>query len=133
MSQELVKNKDAHTAPTRQSAQQDRQIRYPSVDISERENEFVIEADMPGVREENIDIQFHQGELIIHGKVEVPQKADDNYRFRQFELTDFHRVFRIGESVESANISAHCTDGVLIVRLPKAEKLRPRKIDVARK
>jgi len=132
MSQTLVKNQDAHVA-ARQPLQQDRQNRCPSVDISERKDEFVIEADMPGVREENIDIQFHQGELTIHGKVDVPQKVNDSYRFQQFELTDFHRVFRIGESVESANISAHCTDGVLTVRLPKAEKLKPRKIDVARK
>jgi HSP20 family protein len=133
MTQSLTKTQDAHAAQIGQPYQQEGQLRYPPVDISECESEFVIEADMPGVKEENIDIQFHQGELTISGKIEVPQRPDDHYRFRQFGSTDFYRAFRIGESVESANISAHCTDGVLTVHLPKAEKLKPRKIDVARK
>jgi HSP20 family molecular chaperone IbpA len=49
-----------------------------------------------------------------------------NYRFRQFESTDFYRAFRVDESVDAANISAHCADGVLTVHLPKAETLKPR-------
>jgi len=132
MSQSLVNSQDAHAAPSRQPYPQENPLRYPPVDISEHENEFVIEADMPGVQEENIDIQFHQGELTIRGKVEEGPKTE-HYRFRQFEATDFYRAFRIGESVDAANISAHCTDGVLTVHLPKAETLKPRKIDVARK
>ena len=131
MSKALAKTQDTQDVALQQ--QQQKQFRQPAVDISERENEFVIEADMPGVKEENIDIQFHQGDLTISGKVDVPEKTNDNYRFRQFESTDFYRAFRIGESVDAANISAHCTDGVLTVHLPKAEKLKPRRIEVARK
>jgi HSP20 family molecular chaperone IbpA len=133
MSQTLMKNQDAQVAQAQQSRPQERQLRYPPVDISERENEFIIEADMPGVQEGNIDIQYHQGELTIQGKIDVPENAGENYRFRQFESTDFYRAFRIGESVDAANISAQCADGVLTVHLPKAETLKPRKIDVARK
>ena len=131
MSQSLTKVQDGQVA-RRQPHQQEKQLRCPPIDISECENEFVIEADMPGVKEENIDIQFHQGELTIRGKVDTPEKAN-GYRFRQFEPTDFHRAFRIGESVNAANISAHCADGVLTVHLPKAETLKPRKIEVVRK
>ena len=116
-----------------QAQQQEKQFHQPPVDISEREGEFVIEADMPGMREENIDVQFHQGELTILGKSDVPEQAQENYRFRQFETMDFLRTFRIGESVNAANISAQYADGVLTVRLPKAEALKPRKIEVARK
>ena len=134
MSGSLMKTQDTQAAKTQpQQQQQQHSLRYPPVDISERENEFVIEADMPGVQEGNIDIQFHQGELIIRGKVERPESTNDTYRFRQFEPTDFYRAFRIGESVDATNISAQCADGVLTVRLPKAETLKPRKIEVARK
>jgi len=133
MSQPLMHSKDAHAVPTRQPSPQESPLRYPPVDISDHENEFVIEADMPGVKEENIDIQFHQGELTIRGKIGGEPKTKDHYRFQQFKATDFYRAFRIGESVDAANISAHCTDGVLTVHLPKAETLKPRKIDVARK
>ena len=132
MTQSLMKTQGDQTTPT-QAYQQEQQFRYPPIDISERENEFVIEADMPGVKEENIDIQFHQGELTICGKVVMPETANDDYRFRQFDSNDFYRRFRIGESVDATNISAHCTDGVLTVHLPKSEMLKPRKIEVARK
>ena len=132
MSQALTKTHDGHIAQ-RQSHQQEKQLRYPPVDIYECENEFVIEADMPGMKEENLDIQFHQRELTVRGKVDTPERANDNYRFRQFEQTDFYRAFQIGESVDAANISALCADGVLTIHLPKAETLKPRKIEVARK
>ena len=126
---QLVQHKDA-SVPQTQEAQN---LRHPPVDISECDNEFVIEADMPGIQEKNIDIQFQQGELTIYGKSEQAKAVQDNYRFRQFEPFDFCRTFRIGESVDAANISAHYADGVLTVHLPKAEKLKPRKIEVTRK
>ena len=133
MSRTLEKTKDNQVAQAEQPYQQERQLRYPPVDICECENEFVIEADMPGVKEENIDVQFHQGELTIRGKIDVPQNMDADYRFRQFESPGFYRAFRIGESVDAAKISAHCSDGVLTVHLPKAEKLKPLTISVTRK
>ena len=133
MSKALAKSQDNQAAQASQPYPQERQLRYPPVDISEGESEFIIEADMPGVREENINVHFHQGELTIRGIVEVPQSTDNTYRFRQFESTDFYRAFRIGESVDAAKISAYSSDGVLTVHLPKAEKLMPHKIDVSRK
>ena len=133
MSKALVKTKDNQVTQAEQSYQQERQLRYPPVDICECENEFVIEADMPGVKEENIDVQFHQGELTIRGKIDAAQNMDNSYRFRQFSSTDFYRAFRIGESVDATKISAQCADGVLAVRLPKAEILKPRTISVTRK
>ena len=78
-------------------------------------------------------MQFHQGELAIRGKVDAPEQSNEYYRFRQFELTDFYRAFRIGESVDATNISARYADGVLTVHLLKAETLKPRKIEIARK
>ena len=80
------------------SHHENKQLHYPPVDISERENEFVIEADMPGVKDENIEIQFQQGELTIRGNVDIPEKTNKNYRFRQFEPTDFYRVYRRSDS-----------------------------------
>jgi HSP20 family molecular chaperone IbpA len=132
----MTKTQDASTPQTQESQQsqtQETQLRVPPVDISERENEFVIEADMPGAKEENIDVQFHQGELTIHGKLDVPEQTSGNYRFRQFESAGYYRAFRIGESVDATNISARYVDGVLTVHLPKAETLKPRKIEVVKK
>ena len=134
MSRHMTKTHDASTPQTQEPKQShETQLRVPPVDISERENEFVIEADMPGTKEENIDVQFHQGELTIRSKFDVPEPAKANYRFRQFEPAGFYRAFRIGESVNATNISAHYVDGVLTVHLPKAEALKPRKIEVVKK
>jgi len=136
MSGQLTKTKDVLTPQMQEPQQhhsQEPQLRLPPVDISERENEFVIEADMPGTEEENIDIQFQQGELTIRSKSDAQEQLNGNYRFRQFESTGYYRVFRIGESVDAANISARYADGVLTVHLPKAETLKPRKIEVMKK
>ena len=133
---QLVKTNKHDVAGQNQEPQENRKYRFPVVDISERENEFVIEADMPGTCEKNIDVQYHHGELMIQGKIKPCDgkcPGEKNWRFRQFEQHDYYRAFRIGESVNAEKISAHYEDGVLTVHLPKAELLKPRKIEVSKK
>lgn len=133
MNQLVKKQADATPASQEESPSKQR-FRLPPVDISECESEYLIEADMPGTKEENIDVQYHQGELTISGKAcRCEENERKSYRFRQFESMDFYRAFRIGESVDAEKISAHYHDGVLTVHLPKAEALKPRKIEVSRK
>jgi HSP20 family molecular chaperone IbpA len=132
----LVETKNnAVTQTNQESSAPEKPFRIPPVDISEYENEYLIEAEMPGTKEENIDVQFHQGELRIRGLVDAPDEKTKNRldRYRQFEPCDYYRAFRIGESVNATEISAHYADGVLTVHLPKAEMLKPRKIEIARK
>lgn len=133
---QLTKAKQNAVAESKQEQPQEKKYRLPLVDIIEHENEYVIEADMPGTSEKNIDVQFHHGELTIEGKVESCQtqcSSEKNWRFRQFEPHDYYRAFRIGESVNAGKISAQYENGVLTVHLPKAEAVKPRKIDVVKK
>ncbi|MDR1964879.1 MAG: Hsp20/alpha crystallin family protein [Planctomycetaceae bacterium] len=132
----LVETKNVAVPQTNQELPvPEKSFRFPPVDISEYENEYVIEADMPGTKKENIDIQFHQGELRIRGLVDTPEEKNKKCidRYRQFEPTDYYRAFRIGESVNATEISAQYADGVLTVHLPKAEMLKPRKIEINQK
>ncbi|MDR2439155.1 MAG: Hsp20/alpha crystallin family protein [Planctomycetaceae bacterium] len=132
----LVETKNNAAPQTNQeSTVPEKSFRIPPVDISEYENEYRIEADMPGIKEENIDIQFHQGELRIRGFVDAPDEKTKQRidRYRQFESVDYYRAFRIGESVNASEISAHYIDGILTVHLPKAEMLKPRKIEISQK
>ncbi|MDR2754342.1 MAG: Hsp20/alpha crystallin family protein [Planctomycetaceae bacterium] len=132
----LVETKNNTALQTNQeSTVPEKSFRIPPVDISEYENEYLIEADMPGIKEENVDIQFHQGELRIRGFMDVPDEKNQKRidRYRQFEPADYYRAFRIGESVNAAEISAHYGDGILTVHLPKAEILKPRKIEISQK
>lgn len=100
----------------------------PPVDIVETENELLVFADMPGVKPEDIDIRFDNGELVIHGKVEPPEGRD--YLLQEYGLGDYYRTFMVYESVDADHIEATYKDGVLTVRLPKAAEARPKKIAV---
>jgi HSP20 family protein len=103
-----------------QSLEQTRTVRelVPAVDIYENEQELLVVADVPGVSPEGLELRIEPPELRIKGST-----AFD-------ESTVYYRAFRIDERIASERVSAELKDGVLTVHLPKAEKARPRKVDV---
>jgi HSP20 family protein len=101
----------------------------PRVDIFENDKELIVYADMPGVRPENVDLHYERGELVLHGHYQAPQRQT-NPLSREYEEGDYYRVFQIHESIDSSKIEASCKNGVLLIRLPKAEAARPRQITV---
>ena len=101
----------------------------PRVDIYETEKELVLQADVPGVRPEDVDLRYEQGELILYGKVPPRHRGRTNL-LNEYQVGDFYRAFAIHESIDSSKISAECKNGVLTVHLPKAEAARPRQINV---
>ena len=68
----------------------------PRIDIVEYEQELVLSADLPGVTPENLDIQYEEGQLTLHGKV-TPRTYGKQCRVAEYEVGDFYRTFRIGE------------------------------------
>jgi HSP20 family molecular chaperone IbpA len=84
---------------------------------------------MPGVAAENLDIQFENRELRIHGKV-CPRHQDLAFLYGEYGIGDFYRTFTIGETIDSQKIDAELKDGVLILHLPKTEAVKPRRIAV---
>ncbi|MDA7977466.1 MAG: Hsp20/alpha crystallin family protein [Pirellulales bacterium] len=102
----------------------------PNVDIIEREDQLVLYADMPGVPEDAIDINFQEGTLTINGKAAPRQPEGTEYSLNEYGVGGFHRTFRVSEKIDAAKISADYRDGVLILNLPKAESHKPRKIAV---
>lgn len=101
----------------------------PRVDVLETENEFLVLADMPGVRPEDVDIRFEKGELTVHGRRAVARSGAEPV-VREYEATCYHRGFVVAETVSADKITAELTGGVLIVRLPKVEAVKPRRIAV---
>ncbi len=102
----------------------------PNVDIIERADQLVVYADMPGVPEDAIDINFQEGMLTIHGKADRRQAEETEYLLSEYGVGDFYRTFRVSEKIDAAKITAEYHEGVLILHLPKAESLKPRKIAV---
>lgn len=111
-----------HTRPGRQYR--------PNVDIVEYPHELIVLADMPGVTSDGIDINFENGTLTIHGKVQSHEREGATPLSREYGVGDFYRTFRVSEKVDSAKISAEFANGVLTLHLPKVEAVKPRKISV---
>ena len=101
-----------------------------SVDMFETADEFRVLADLPGVKEEDIDLRYESGSLAIHAKITPRQSLRTRYLYQGYEAGDFYRSFSIGKEIDAAGITASCSDGVLTLHLPKAESTKPRKIAV---
>ena len=101
----------------------------PRFDIWEGDEELILYGDLPGVNIDQLDIQFEQNTLTIHGNVSEDD-APDEYVYREYGLGDFKRTFTIGESINVGEISAELRHGVLSLHLPKSEKVKPRRIEV---
>jgi HSP20 family protein len=101
----------------------------PRVDIMESEEESLLLADLPGVKPEDVDVRFDNGELIIDGRC-APRHQGANYLLSEYGVGDFYRAFTISEQIDWQKISAELKNGVLTVHLPKAETVKPRKITV---
>jgi HSP20 family protein len=109
----------------------DRRTYLPNVDIIETSDEFLVLADMPGVAGNAIDIQYEQGVLTIHGRVEDRQNEEKtSYLLREYGIGDYYRSFRLGEGINPDRIEACLKNGVMELRLPKSESSKPRKITV---
>lgn len=101
----------------------------PDVDILEGDDELTIKADVPGVKAEDIGIDFEDGTLTIRAKVQ-PRQDGTEYLIREYGIGDYYRSFRVSETIDASKISAEYADGVLTLHLPKSESSKPRKIGV---
>ena len=102
----------------------------PAVDIFESETEITLLADMPGVSSENVSIDLHENQLTVSGEVEPFISEKEEYLLQEFETGTFHRQFTLSDRIDQSAITATVKDGVLRLVLPKAEKAKPRKIEV---
>ena len=103
----------------------------PAVDIREEDSRYVLEADIPGVAREDLDITLEDSVLTIKGKrANKDEESREGYRRRERVLGRFVRQFSLPDTVNTEAISAVITDGVLEIGIPKQEKPEPRKITV---
>lgn len=101
----------------------------PAVDIFESKEAFVVYADLPGVKQEDMDIDIRDGVLSLTAAVEEPAP---NLRplYREYGVGGYMRRFTLGNKIDTARIEAALKDGVLTLTLPKADAARARKIEV---
>jgi HSP20 family protein len=129
MASEATVEKRSESLPQTERPRTGRVYR-PNVDILEKHDELLVVADMPGVKWDEIDIHFEDGELTIHGPAATRQGDGTRYLLQEYGVGDFYRTFRVSERIDATKISADYRDGVLVLHLPKIEAARPRKINV---
>ncbi|WP_462323296.1 Hsp20/alpha crystallin family protein [Desulfoplanes sp.] len=102
----------------------------PDADILERADGFHIFMDLPGVSKEDLLIDLKENELEISGKVEYPLDEKTKDVHIEFGSGTYVRRFTISDAVDAARINASMKNGVLELYLPKAEKAKPKKIEI---
>ena len=101
----------------------------PRVDVFETEQEYLVHADIPGVQPGDINLSFENGHLTLHGKVQPAQEKPRSLR-REYAVGDYYRTFAMNEDIDASKISADYKHGVLTIKLPKREEIKPRKIAI---
>lgn len=115
--------------PTREQQPDRKGWLQPQVNIVERTDGYLLEAEMPGVSKDGLDLILEGNELTIigHRKNTV---AEAQQVYRESLDRDYRRSFELDPAIDTKGIVAHFENGVLILELPKAERVKPRKIAV---
>jgi HSP20 family protein len=103
----------------------------PAVDIHETDDEYVVKADLPGLKKEDIQIDLKDSTLTLKGEKRFEEKVSkDNYIRTERAYGTFVRSFTLPHNVDSEKIKASYKDGVLELTLPKKEEAKPKQIKV---
>jgi len=106
----------------------------PSMDAWETEQAFVVQADLPGLTPEQVDVSFDRNTLTVRGTRSdtIPtDKGEKRVFFVERSPGSFSRTLRFPQYVEASKIDAKFENGVLTVTVPKSEAAKPRKIQIA--
>ncbi len=101
----------------------------PTVDILESGDAITLFADIPGVDKGDLDIDVEDKKLTLTGLV---KNRDKRFKavYSEYGVGGYCRTFRLGDTIDQSKISASLKDGVLTLVLPKADRLKPRKIEI---
>lgn len=102
----------------------------PPVDIYEDGDGITIEADMPGVSKDRLNLQVDANTLLIEGDAEINLPQGVEAMYADIRLNRYSRSFTLSNELETDKIDASLKDGVLVLRIPKHPDQRPRKIEV---
>jgi HSP20 family protein len=103
----------------------------PAVDIKEEADHYLIQADLPGVKPEDVDVTMEKGVLVIKGQRNAETKEErDNYKRVERVRGTFYRSFALPDTADVERISARSNHGVLEITIPKQPVVQPRKIEI---
>lgn len=103
----------------------------PDVDIYEDEECISVQADMPGVSKDRLDIEVNKDALIIEGQAEIDMPKGIEALWADVQSTRYRRTFVLSAELDTEKVDAKLKDGVLSIRIPKRAEAKPRKIEIA--
>ncbi len=102
-----------------------------ALDVAEQEDKFLVKASVPGINPEDIEITFTDGVLTIKGETKDEHEVkEENYHLRERHYGSFMRRIALPTNIDADKIDATNENGVLTLTLPKAEDVKPRRIEV---
>jgi HSP20 family protein len=112
--------------------EQTRPGRYyvPNVNIYEFDDSLKLWADMPGVKEKDVNVTLKEGVLTIVGQVATDMYAGLRPMYTEYNVGNYYREFSLNEDIDESKIRATLRNGVLELELPKKEQAKPRQIEV---
>lgn len=103
----------------------------PRYEIKENPDAFGLEVALPGVAKDGLELTIHEGELTVVGRRSWKKPESWTQLYRETPLADFSLTLEHDNTFDAAKVVAELRDGVLRVTLPKAESIKPHKIEVA--
>jgi HSP20 family protein len=101
----------------------------PEVNILETKDGYVLEAEMPGVNKDGLQVLLEGTELTLVGRRQT-ETAPGEALLRESSTLDYRRIFELDPAIDSSKISAKMDQGILTLTLPKSDRVKPRRISV---
>ena len=124
----MQSTKDTQVTTTNQQPRRQEYV-TPEVNIFETKDGYVLEAEMPGVSRDGLELTLEDNEITILGH-RAAETVVGQPLFRERHAADYRRVFELDPAIDPSKISARMEQGILTLALPKSEKVKPRKIRV---
>lgn len=124
----LTERNDERNIKAREETRSNDKYIRPSVNIIETEEGLILTAEIPGATKENLEVNVEKGILTISAPVSRGMPGQTAHT--EFELANYYRQFSIPESLDNGKAKAEYNNGILTLRVPKAEIAKPRRIEV---
>ena len=103
---------------------------FPLVNVFNDNEDFVVVAELPGVKKEDLEVEVRGDTLRIHGKKTIAYDESASIHRRERGAGQFDRTMTLPDDIDAAKVSAEYRDGVLTLRLPRAESAKPRTVTI---
>jgi len=129
-SEVMQKSDDGRNVATAGSTGSAESVLRPPVDIYETDDGITLQADMPGVSKERLNLRVEGNNLLVEGSIGIAPQEQMTALYADVRSTLYRRSFALSNELETDKIDANLKDGLLTVRIPKRAELRARRIEV---